>query len=401
MKSTIIKSVVFVVIIAVAGAVSSIIGATANEAEEKKVEDTRPTVSIETLVPITHNVEISSFGEVMPLESTVLAAQVSGEVLSWHPNFVAGGVVKRGDVLFSIESDTYEADVLRAEAQISLAEATLTEELARQKVAMREARNLPKNQVSDLYLRKPQVISAKAQLKSAQAGLRIAKRNLAKTQVKAPYDALIVSRDIGTGQFVSSGMRVAQINNIETAEIIVPVAGFDTPFLNDSIQSTPAMVTSQGRAKIQREAFINRNLGLVDQDTRMQHLVIRIEDPYGLSSNQASLKFGTYVEVKFTGKSLDNVYKIPQSLVNKRKIWVVDDQDQLRSHAVEVIREEGSYFFISSGLEPQERLAKNLPEYPQNGMKVKVINADGVAINDTSETGAVSAMSVKSSASSL
>lgn len=377
MKSTLLKTLAFFFILAVSFGVMKAIEASAETEQEKEPEDTRPVVSVETLTPINHQIEITSFGEVQPLENTILAAQVNGEVLTWNPNFVAGGVVKRGEVLFTIEADTYEAAVLQNEAQVSLAESTLIEELARQKVAQREARNLPKNQVSDLYLRKPQVLSAQAQLKSAEAGLRIAKRNLAKTQVTAPYDALVVSRDIGSGQFISAGMKVAELNNIETAEVIIPVAGFDSPFVDESVANAYATVTSQGRISVSRSGYVARNLGLVDQSTRMQHLVVRIEDPYGLSSSLPSIKFGTYVQVKFAGKEIRNVFKVPQTLVNNRKIWLVNAEDKMESHPVEVIREEGEYFYISSGITERDRLVQNLPEYPQNGLSVKVLKSPG------------------------
>jgi RND family efflux transporter MFP subunit len=381
MKIFFIKFAIFLAMLITFGLIAFGIHAVAEDEKEKEPVDSRPVVSIESLVPINHQVEITSFGELQPLESTVLAAQVSGEVLSWNPNFVAGGVVQRGDILFTIEADAYEANVLQAEAQISLAEATLIEELARQKVAEREARNLPKNQVSDLYLRKPQVLSAQAQLKSAQATLRIAKRDLEKTRVRAPYDALVVSRDIGSGQFVTAGMRVAEINNVETAEIIVPIAGFDTQFLPANILNNPAMVKTRGNKSISRVATVNRNLGIVDQTTRMQHLVLRVEDPYGLVNGEPTIKFGTYVEVAFSGMELQNVFKIPQTLVTNRRIWLASDDNILEAHDVEVIREEGSYFYISSGLQAQDRLVLTLPEYPQNGMEVKIKESPSAQLN--------------------
>jgi RND family efflux transporter MFP subunit len=373
MKSVLIKILILVAMLVVGFGIMGLIHAVAEETAEKKPVDGRPVISVEYLEAIDHQVKITSFGELIPLESTELSAQVSGEVLSWNKNFVAGGVVKRDEVLFTIEADTYEAAMLQAEAQISLAQATLIEELARQQVAKREARNLPQSQVSDLYLRKPQVISAQAQLKSAEASLRIAKSNLAKTQVRAPYDALIISRNVGTGQFVSMGMKVAHINNIETAEIIIPIAGFDSDFLQESLENTVANVSTLGRTNTVREGIVHRNLGVVDQNTRMQHLVVRVEDPYGLESNLPSIKFGTFAEVKFAGKVLKNVFKVPQSLVNKRKVWLVNNDNLLESHDVEVVREEGTFFFISSGISELDRLVKNLPEYPQNGMEVKIL----------------------------
>ncbi|MDT0581071.1 efflux RND transporter periplasmic adaptor subunit [Brumicola blandensis] len=384
MKSNLIKLAIFIVILGSGFAVKALIEGSEPEPEEQEKTDNRPTVSVEALNAIDHQVAISSFGEVVPLERTVLAAQVSGEVTSWNPNFVAGGLVKRGDILFSIEKDAYEAALLQAEAQVSLAEASLIEEQARQKVAMREAKNLPANQVSDLYLRKPQVLSAQAQLKSAQAAYRIAQRDLSNCDVTAPYDALVLSREIGSGQFVNVGMTVAEINNIEAAEVIFPVAGFDSPFLPKKIDNNPATVRAKDVAGISRVAYLQRDLGIVDQSTRMNHLVVRIDDPYSLNTDAPQLKFGTYVEVAFAGKLIENVYKVPQNLVNKRKVWVIDADQKLLSKNVEVVREEGTYFLISSGINEQDQVVMTLPEYPQNGMGVKLLGEDGdkVAAND-------------------
>jgi RND family efflux transporter MFP subunit len=384
MKSNLIKLAIFIAILLCGFTVKALIEGSEPEPEEQEKTDNRPTVSVEALNAINHQVTISSFGEVVPLERTVLAAQVSGEVTGWNPNFVAGGLVKRGDILFSIEKDAYEAALLQAEAQVSLAEATLIEEQARQKVAMREAKNLPANQVSDLYLRKPQVLSAQAQLKSAQAAYRIAQRDLSNCDVTAPYDALVLSREIGSGQFVNVGMKVAEINNIEAAEVIFPVAGFDSPFLPKKIDNNPATVKAKDVAGISRVAYLQRDLGIVDQSTRMNHLVVRINDPYSLNTDAPQLKFGTYVEVEFAGKLIENVYKVPQNLVNKRKLWVIDADQKLLSKNVEVVREEGTYFLISSGINEQDQVVMTLPEYPQNGMGVKLLGEDGdkVAAND-------------------
>lgn len=350
----------------------SAITATAEQGEEKEVVDTRPTVKVETVVTENYQVVIRNFGEVQPLESTQLAAQVSGEVVSWNPNFIAGGLVKRGDVLFSIERDTYEAALLQAEAEVSLAKSQLIEEEARAEVARQEAKNLPSSKVSDLYLRKPQVISAKARVKSAEAQLKIAKRDLENCDVLSPYDALVVSRDIGVGQFVAQGSTVGVLNNVEAAEIRVPVAGFDNGFLPDSMFNAGATVVSKGFNAISRQGKVVRDLGMIDSATRMSNVVVRVTDPYSLNGNQPALKFGSYVEVSFAGKTLEQVVKLPQDLVNNRTVWVLDQEDRMQPRKVDIVREEGEFFLISSGLTLDDQVIMTLPEYPQKDMEVKV-----------------------------
>lgn len=347
------------------------IKATGEEPEEKEKVDTRPYVKVEPAVAMDYQVLINSFGEVKPLEFTELSAQVSGEVISWNPKFVAGGLVKRGEVLFSIEKDTYEAAVLQAQAELSLAQAQLIEEQARADVAKREAKGLSNSQVSDLYLRKPQLLSAQAKVKSAEASLKIANRDLQNCDVAAPYDALVVSRQIGLGQYISKGSAVGEINNIESAEIIFPIAGFDGAFLPASLANHEAIVISRGQHTFSRKGYIARDLGVIDRSTRMSQLVIRVDDPYGLKNNVTALKFGSYVEVNLSGQTLQNVYRLPQELVTNKKVWVVDNDGKLLPKPVTVLREEGRFFLINSGLEEDDKVVTTVPEYPQKGMEVR------------------------------
>ncbi|MFT4939640.1 MAG: multidrug efflux system membrane fusion protein [Paraglaciecola sp.] len=376
MKKIWIKISLPIVVLALGFGTMQVIKVSAAEEEENEVVDTRPTVKVEAALAQDYQVKITSFGELKPLESTMLSAQISGEVLSWHPNFLAGGLVLRGDILFSIEKDSYEAALLQAEANLSLADAQLIEEQARADVAVQEAKNLPKNKVSDLYLRIPQLLSAKASVKSASAKLKIAQRDLANCEVTAPYDALVISRNIGVGQYVNQGAQIAEIYNIETAEVIFPIAGFDREFLPLVLADKPASVSTNGYNAITRQGKISRDLGIIDKSTRMSQLVVRIEDPYSLKSQLPALKFGSYVEVSFAGKTLNQIYRLPQDLVTNRVVWVVDDEQQLQPQRVEILREEGAYFLISEGVKNQDQVVTTLPEYPQKGMKVKIAKAN-------------------------
>lgn len=348
------------------------INAIAQEDDNKTAVDTRPTVQVEPVEANNHQVIINSYGEIKPLESTQLAAQVSGEVISWHPSFVAGGVVSRGDTLISIEKDNYEAAVLVAEADLARAQAALIEEQAQAKVAEDEAKRFPNKARTDLFLRKPQVLSAQATVKSAQAALKRAQRDLENCDIKAPYDALVVSRNVGVGQFVAMGAQVADLNNIETAEVIIPIAGFDSVFLPERIKGIKATIIQKGLNSFTREGVIDRDLGVVDNATRMSSLVVRIEDPYGLKTQQPAIKFGSYVQVNFAGAMLNNIYRLPQSLVNNQTVWIVNENQELEPRKVTVVREEGEHFYISSGLNADDKLVTTLPEYPQKGMQVKV-----------------------------
>jgi hypothetical protein len=91
--------------------------------------------------------------------------------------------------------------------------------------------------------------------------------------------------------------------------------------------------------------------------------------------------------VNFNGKTITNVFKVAQSLVNKRSIWLLDDNNKMVSKRVNVVREEGAFFYINEGLAEQDRLVISLPEYPQNGMEVKIIGEQSPLVADSSLLG--------------
>lgn len=351
---------------------------------EKKEIDTRPIVTVQKANPEFHQVQLQSHGEVIPLEKTMITAQVSGEVIAWNQNFVEGGLVKRGEVLFEIEKDSYEAAYLLAEANLKTAQARLVEEQGRAEVAQREAKSLPDVRVTDLYLRKPQVMSAEASVKSAEAALKIAKRDLDNCIVRAPYDALIVRRDIGKGQFVNRGAAVGELFNIEKAEVKFPIAGFDRSFLPNNLRGLPAQISTKEKFGSSRTGTIVRDSGVIDQKTRMGHIIVQIDDPYGVKQDLPKLPFGTYVEVTFNGQGLNNIIKLSQDLVTNNRVWVLGDEQKLVSKQVDVVREEGKTFLIGGGLSESDMIVTTIPEYAQNGMAVK-LDTDVEKANDKKE----------------
>ncbi|MFC3033308.1 efflux RND transporter periplasmic adaptor subunit [Pseudoalteromonas fenneropenaei] len=361
------------------------ITALAKKDEEKQQVDTRPVVEVTRIQPEDYQVMIRSYGEVKAFETTRLAAQVSGKVTYWNPNFIAGGIVAKGDTLMEIEKDNYQAAVLQAEAELARAEAALIEEQAKAEVAKDEARRFPDKKHTDLFLRKPQVMSAEAAVKSAQASLQRARRDLANCDIIAPYDALVVSRDVGLGQFVSAGSALAVLNNVEAAEVQIPIAGFDSVFLPKQVAGSVAEVSQAGFNGFSREALVARDLGVVDTSTRMSYLVVRIEDPYGFKNGQPAVKFGSFVNVSFAGATLRQIFKLPQDLVNNQVVWLLNDEGVLEARKVQVIREEGEYFLVGDGLQYNDKVVVTLPEYPTKGMAVKVAGADSSSVEAKSE----------------
>ena len=349
-----------------------------------RAKDDTPPVEVDIRIPVNielaargnYPVLISGYATVEPLETTQLSPQVSGEVTFLHEQFLEGGRVKQGDLLFSIEKDAYEASYLQAEALLMQARADLIEQQALADVAADEARRNPKMTYTDLSLRKPQLLSARASVKSAEAALRIARRDLDKCDVHAPFDALIVSTELGVGQFLAAGSPVAVLYGTKSAKVHMPIAGFDRAFLPDSLIGLPATLTVSGPDSNIRRGIIRHDTGTVDEDTRMSHVVVQVDDPYALKGNVGPLPFGSFVQISFEGRQLNNLYQLSQELVINRRVWVVNEAEEMTPKKVSIIREDGDYFYIRDGLKNGDKIITTLPDNPRAGMPVKVINTN-------------------------
>lgn len=155
------------------------------------------------------SLDVKSHGLVKAKEQTQLVAQVSGQIVEVSPLFVQGGFVKEGQVLVRIDPNDYEAALTEAEASLAQARSALEIERAQAHVAQAEWDRISKNSnesiPSELYLRKPQLAEKLARYRASEAAVKRATRNLERTFVKAPYDAIIAERSISLGSVVNPG----------------------------------------------------------------------------------------------------------------------------------------------------------------------------------------------------
>tara|TARA_R110001583_G_scaffold28625_8_gene101249 strand:- start:6327 stop:7514 length:1188 start_codon:yes stop_codon:yes gene_type:complete len=360
---------IIVLAIGIAGLVG--ISALKKPPEEKPVVDTTPLVSVEAIEYKPMTFSVSSYGVVAAKYDTELVAQVSGEIIYLADKFVKGGFVKKGDILAKIDPSDYEAGLLDSQANVASAKANMVQERANGEVALREWAEITNSKPTALSLRKPQLAQELAKLKSAEADLLRSHRDLERTVIRAPYDALISSREIGLGAYVTTGSKIGHIYNTDTAEIRLPLADKEMQYLDQ--KGTHSEVTLMGNfagSKLQWQGKIVRSEGVVDSKSRMTYLVAEIEDPYGLKTDKNELRFGTYVTANIQGSNAGNVAVIPRHLIVNGLVAIMDSDNTLRYKPVKIIRQEGANVVISEGLDPGMEVITSALDYPLEGMKL-------------------------------
>lgn len=166
-----------------------------------------PTVPTVTVIkPVTRSVvdHIDLTGTVSAYQSAYLVARVEGYLEEIH--FVDGAHVDEGQLLFTIEQDTYEEKLKLHQAQLKRAEDEY----------QRERRLYEKNAAS-----KANMEEWLAKRDEAAAEVALAQINLGYTSVKAPFSGLMGRHLVDVGNLV--GLTPGEPTKLASIEQVVPI----------------------------------------------------------------------------------------------------------------------------------------------------------------------------------
>jgi RND family efflux transporter MFP subunit len=339
--------------------------------EEKVQVDKTPIVEVSKVTLASMLLEVSSHGVVQPKYETTLVAQVTGQIVELSDAFVRGGFVQQGQLLAKIDPSDYEAALIDAKAALASARAAFEKEKAQSKVAADEWKRIKDSSPTELSLRKPQLAQELARVQAAEAQVQRAKRNLERTEITAPYDAIIDSRTVGLGSFVTTGTPIGKISGTAVAEVRLPVADNELQFLKHHGVNAIVVLTGKYAGKTQRwQATIERSEGVIDSSSRMSYLVARVDDPYAQKSSHHPLRFGSYVNAAIAGKTIENAAVVPRHLIQNNHVALYNEDSTLRYVPISIVREQAGNVIINQGLSNGDQIIISALDYPVEGMKL-------------------------------
>jgi len=283
----------------------------------------RVAVEIAPLTETSFDVWVDSYGTADSRTSTALVADVNGRVVEVSENIRPGGTFKAGEVLVKIEDSNYRIEVDVAASAAADAELAYLQEVAQAEFAAQEWNERPQSDAArKLALREPQVAAAKAALQAAEARLERAKLDLARTEIKAPFDGRVLSQQIDVGQFVTPSQGIAQIYGTEAVEVRLPIKINDLEHLNlpeNENDSRPLVLLESdlGSRTYQWQAEIVRTEGAFDPATRMLFVVAQVIEPFISTELRPAIRVGQFMRAKVQGKTYDNVFVIPRRAVTQ------------------------------------------------------------------------------------
>ncbi len=334
---------------------------------------------------------VAAMGTVVPSREITLRARVTGEIRKMASDFEPGGRIAKNAMIFEIDPSDYEVAVEKALSTLEKAEADLALEKGNQTIAREELQLLEDSlsesmPATDLLLRKPQLKQALATVSSAKAELHQARLNLGRTIVRAPFNALVVERNVNIGSHVGTQDTLATLVCTDTywVEAAVPLDRLSV-IRAGLIRGSSALVRSQTGTGIWHGIVI-RVAGKLTEKSRMASVIISIPDPLGLNGDTRSvpLILNDYVSVEIKGRQFSSVIRLPRlALRDGDTVWVYQD-GRLDVRQVKVKWKERDEVFLKEGVLAGDKIIVSDLAAPVQGMQLMIFgqNSRGDALDE-------------------
>jgi len=351
-----------------------------------------PQVRVEVVRLAKENVTLAAMGTVVPARRLELKARVGGEVVGIHPEFVEGGLIHQGEVILTIDPADYELAVAQKKSRVAEAHYALKLELGHQEVAKREWELLgggkPASELDlELALRKPHLDKARAEVAAAEAELKQARLDLARTRITAPFNGIVLAKNVEKGTQVGTQEILAELAGTDEywVQVSLPVdrlGWFNVPRTNGE-NGASVRIFPDGNQEFHGRVL--KLLGDLEEEGRMARVLVTVPDPFGRSSKDKSrrpLLIGQYVRVRIAGKEMENAARIPRSALREGKqVWLVGEDGKLRAREVVVAWREEESLLVREGLNDGDRLVITEMAAPEEGMLVQVVSEPAARIS--------------------
>ncbi|NOZ53173.1 MAG: efflux RND transporter periplasmic adaptor subunit [Gammaproteobacteria bacterium] len=383
-----IAKIVFPIVIIIAGVGTAWqLMANSPKVKRQSVEIQRPKVTTLTVTRQNIRIPIQTQGTVEPRTTIQLSAEVTGRITEAATQFVNGGFFNKGDVLLRIDTEEYKLAIIKAAATVAGAKQQLAAAEAEHKQKVKEYLGVSTDKISDYALRKPQYEEAKARLKAAKADLSLARLQLQRCDILAPFDGRVLKKQADIGQYVRPGVVLADIYAVDIAELRLPISQsqaqlIELPTLNQRQSTEEHAVTDvvirgyYAGTEHRWEGRITRSDATIDTRNQLLYLIAQINDPYNMrigAENNVPLTMGSFVTAEIMGRQLTDIIVIPRTAIHEQNtVWLLDESLSLQFHTVSIIYRGETHVYVNQGLQDGDRVITSPLDAAVDGMQLRI-----------------------------
>ncbi|MCV0439388.1 MAG: efflux RND transporter periplasmic adaptor subunit [Hydrogenophaga sp.] len=305
-------------------------------------------------------------GRLEAVERVDIRSRVAGVVQATH--FREGSLVRKGQLLISIDPAPYEAEVARAQAQTTAAQARVTHARNEQARARRlwEDKAIAQRELDD---RESALREAEANLQAAQAQLQSSRLSLGYTQVRAPVAGRIGQLEVTVGNLIAAGPGAPVLATLVSVSPIY--ASFDADektvtgalkgLAGDGARLAVERIPVQMGTSATSDTPYTGHLQLIDNQVDPRSGTVRVRAVF--DNKDGSLIPGQFARIRMGQPQTARTLLVSERAVgtdqDKKYVLVVGEGDKTEYRAVTLGASVDGLRTVLSGLQPGERIVVN------------------------------------------
>lgn len=292
-----------------------------------------------------------------------------------------GQHVRAGQVMFTIDSETYRATVSQAQAALNtaIAQANTT------KLTYLNNKKLFAQHIIGQYELETALNSyktAEAQVAQARASLASAHETLAWCTVTAPASGAVGSLPFKKGALVSAQSTLTTVSDVSTVEVFFSMSEADILGMSKTSGSVAGVIHEMPTVKLQmadgavynQPGRVVKMSGVIDATTGAYTLIAHFPNPQGL------LKSGGAGQIIVPHVS-NNIISIPQEATSqvqdKYFVYKVDKNNKVRYSEITVNpQNDGQNYVVTSGLNVGDRYVSKGISKLTDGEQIKPLTEE-------------------------
>lgn len=295
---------------------------------------------------------ITAVGSTVSNEAVVIRPEVTGRITEIA--FTEGQAVTKGTVLFRLDDSVARATLAQAQASLAFSRSDLqrAEELFRQGSGAGRARE-----------------QAQAKLLADDATAQLAKAQLDKLTLTAPFDGVVGLRKVSVGDVVQPGKDLVNLEQIETLKLDFRVPELYLPAVRVG-QALAITVDAFPGRRFQGEVYAIDPL----LDVNGRALVIRARVP----NAERTLRPGLFARVELTLTVTPNAILVPEQAITSvgQDLFVFKIVDgRAKQTKVRIGHRRNAEVEIAEGLQPDDVIVVSGQIRVRDGVPVRVTNA--------------------------
>ncbi len=328
-----------------------------------------------------HQAMVAATGLISPGREVSVIPEVSGRIVYVSDRLVPGGRFRTGEVMARIDARDYELAVEQQRGLVRSAELEVEMERARQAIALEEWRLLGDGgEPSPLVLRESQRAAAEMNLNANRSALERAQLGLERTELRAPFNATVLSETVDEGQVVGPQSQVARLIGTDNVRILLSVRLEDLELIELSVDGEEgSLVVVRQRVGadrvVERTGRVAHRVDELDPETRRAQVLVLVENPMSLGDALPLLP-GAFVDAEVRGRSIEGAIAVPRAAVyDGNTVWVLSPQSTLERRSISRVWSDDTYVYVKEGLEDGALLVLSPLVNPVEGASARSLEA--------------------------